>query len=178
MHSTARLSARPRVPGKAGTNEEDDVTRRARLSSAAWCLTAAVALSAPDAQNHFLAVDGTTKLAAGDGSTAKPFATIGAAFEAAQPGDTIKVARGTYAEALRANKSLHLVGGFKGNGDFESSDRGASPTIIRGTGTNTVLEFRGASWLSIVGFNITGGIRGLDLIGCSNITVSNRQWPR
>jgi hypothetical protein len=60
-----------------------------------------VVAPAPAAFANTIRVDAASKVADADGSQQKPFTTIGAALNRAQPGDGVVVRGGTYREALR-----------------------------------------------------------------------------
>ena len=74
----------------------------------------------------------------------KLYPTIQAAIEAADPGDIIEVASGTYYEHVVVNKSLTLIG----NG---------SSTIIDGNGTGMVVRIIDAADVEIRGFTVQNG---------------------
>jgi len=57
-----------------------------------------------------LFVDIAACTGSGDGSQARPFCTIGEALDAAQPGDTVWIAAGTYQESLNLSTDLTLAG--------------------------------------------------------------------
>jgi hypothetical protein len=94
-----------------------------------------------------------------DGSAAHPFATIGAALSAAEPGDAVLVAAGTYPEAVRVLAApLAIVGPAEGAAAVEI--RPPSPetgVLVLGPGGNPpeVVSLRG---LRVVGAT-TAGIR-------------------
>jgi hypothetical protein len=82
------------------------------------------------------------------GSKAGCYATIQAAVDAAQDGDTIKLGAGTFAGGVAIDKSVNLVGD------------GASQTVIKGGGpVMTVGQLFAASEpaVSISGVTVTGG---------------------
>jgi hypothetical protein len=77
------------------------------------------------------------------------FSTLQAAVDAAHNGDTIHIARGTYAGGVTIDASVNLVG------------QGARRTIIRGGGPVLTIGTFGASTeptVSIKGVTITGGV--------------------
>jgi predicted outer membrane repeat protein len=99
---------------------------------------------------------------AGNGEQRSPYGTIGAALAAAQEGDTIRIAQGTYPEQIVVQKSrVKLKGGYDSN--FE---RGRSPekyeTIV--DGQNKFRPFQiGVDGAAVTKFLIDGLIitRGL-----------------
>jgi hypothetical protein len=100
------------------------------------------------------------------------FPTITAALAAAQNGDTILVAPGTYAESLL----------IQGRDVVLRSEAGPGPTTIRGDGQQSVIRIMGAAITRstrIEGFRITGGFGsseggGLEVIsGASPVIARN-----
>ncbi len=85
----------------------------------------------------------------GDGTQAKPFATIGKAVNAAASGSRILVGPGTYAERVEySGKTLRI-----------HSSEGPVSTILQGATGNTVVYIDAAAVNSeLRGFKITGGI--------------------
>ena len=117
------------------------------------------------------------------GTPSNPYHTIQAAVNAASNGDIIKVAKGTYSEAVQiSQKKMQLLGGFTGSGDFNSANPQENKTIIEGTsaapciGINIDIVISGS--LTINGFTIRNGQRGIELSGgwsglLDNITIEN-----
>ena len=119
-----------------------------------------------------------------NGSPSNPYHTIQAAVNAASNGDIIKVAQGTYSEAVRiSQKKVQLLGGFAGNGDFNSANPQANNTIIEGTSAAPCIWVDIdaqviSGLLKISGFTIRNGQRGIELSGgwsgfLDNITIEN-----
>ena len=119
-----------------------------------------------------------------DGTPSNPYHTIQAAVNAASNGDIIKVAQGTYSEAvLISQKKVQLLGGFAGSGDFNSANPHINQTIIEATSTASCIcvnidahEISGL--LTISGFTIHNGKRGIELSGgysgfLNNIIIEN-----
>jgi len=128
-----------------------------------------------------ICVDGSSG-GSGNGSPSNPYRTIQAAVTAASNGDIIKVAKGTYSEALKIEKKVQLLGGFAGSGDFNTANPQANVTIIRGTGAAPcilVQIYSAASGsMTISGFTIREGEYGIRLDGVwsgslNNITIEN-----
>jgi hypothetical protein len=124
-----------------------------------------------------IAVDARNTTGLADGSASYPYPTIGAAVAAAAAGETIRVARGRYAETVWANgKPVRLVGGFvgatsygSGPGDFSSRDLDPSLTWIEGTGADPTVRLTDAPGSVVDGFRITQGRHG--------ILVDAFAWP-
>ena len=124
-----------------------------------------------------------TNSGSGDGSASNPYPTIQAAVNAAANGDIIKVAKGTYAGAiLIEQKKVQLLGGYAGNGDFNTANPQANVTILNGTSAapciyaNIDVAISGS--LIINGFTIRNGRCGIELQGgwspnMNNITIEN-----
>ncbi|MDR2971098.1 MAG: T9SS type A sorting domain-containing protein [Bacteroidales bacterium] len=119
-----------------------------------------------------------------NGTPSNPYRTIQAAVNAASNGDIIKVAKGAYSEAVQiSQKKVQLLGGFAGNGIFDSADPQANITIINGTiAAPCILVYIDAQAISgsliISGFTIQNGQRGIELSGeysgfLNNITIEN-----
>ncbi len=83
--------------------------------------------------------------------------SIQAAVDAAQPGDTIQVAAGTYNENVVSDKPLTLLGGFPAGGGFATRDPASNPTVIDGGDSDSTVVFSGNGASTIDGFDITGG---------------------
>jgi len=127
-----------------------------------------------------ICVDGSAA-GTGNGSAANPYKTIQAAVNAASNGDIIKVAKGTYAEAVKIEqKKVQLLGGYAGGGDFNTANPQTNVTIINGTNTApcvyVYIDAQLAGALTISGFTIRNGQRGIELSGgwsgnLNNITI-------
>jgi hypothetical protein len=79
--------------------------------------------------------------------------SIQAAIDAASPGETIRVAEGTFNVSLEIAKSLVLEGGYT---DFGTGARNPRNTILQGT--SRVIEISGVGVdVTVDGFEITGG---------------------
>ena len=146
-------------------------------------LSALISLSLALFCQNQICVDGS---ASGEenGTPSNPYHTIQEAVNNASNGDTIKVAKGTYIEAVQiSQKKMQLLGGFSGNGDFNNANPQANPTIINGTTAapciwvNIDAQVISGS-LTISGFTIANGKRGIELTGgwsekLDNITIEN-----
>ena len=90
----------------------------------------------------------TVTTLAADLAVPQQYGTIQAAIDAAQSGDTVLVAPGTYFENLSIGKSLSL-----------RSTSGASDTTIDGQGARAVIDVRGSGTerVTISGFTLTNG---------------------
>lgn len=106
--------------------------------------------------------------ATGDGTLGNPVCSISTAIGLALPGDTIRIAPGTYVENVVIGFDLDLVG-----------TGGASATMIDGGGSGTVITIPSAVTVTIDGVTISGGdgpsAGGIDLAGdllLSNSTVT------
>ena len=129
-----------------------------------------------------ICVDGSSS-GSENGTPSNPYRTIQAAVNAASNGDIIKVAKGTYSEAVQiSQKKVQLLGGFSGSGDFNSANPQANPTIIAGTSAAPCIwidiDMMISGSLTINGFTIRNGQRGIELSGgwsdfLDNITIEN-----
>jgi hypothetical protein len=130
-----------------------------------------------------ICVDGSSS-GSENGTPSNPYHTIQAAVNAAANGDIIKVAQGTYSEAVQiSQKKVQLLGGFVGGGDFNSANPQANKTIIEGTSSAPcILAYIDAQAISgsltISGFTIRNGQRGIELSGgwsgfLDNILIEN-----
>ncbi len=130
--------------------------RRISLIAAALTLTVVVALAIP-------ALAGTIEVP-------KDYQTIQAAINAAQPGDLILVAPGTYKENLTIRKSLELRGTDAGV-IVDGSRARSAPTILIQRTRDVIIQ----------NLEITGGRRGIqversrDVIIKNNIIQKNRR---
>lgn len=97
----------------------------------------------------------------GDGSAAKPLATIKAAVAAVQPGGVVCVAEGTYREEIAPGvKPLTLAGGFQSGQGFRVRDSARFPSRAVGKG-GTFIKYvdpaPGSGALTVIdGFDISG----------------------
>jgi parallel beta-helix repeat protein len=100
-------------------------------------------------------------------ATKNCFRSIGAAVKAASPGDTIRVAPGTYKEYVVVPKSLSLIGGGQANTIIDALDK---PFGINVDGFNNV----GLSAVVISGFRIQNANNaGIVVSNASNVTISD-----
>ena len=120
-----------------------------------------------------------------NGTPSNPYRTIQAAVEAASNGSIIKVAKGTYSEAVQiSEKKVQLLGGFAGSGDFNSANPQTNQTIISGTSAAPcikvkIVDTEVSGSMIINGFTIRNGERGIELDNdgwsehLDNITIEN-----
>ncbi len=103
-------------------------------------------------------VDDDNTAGAQDGTTVHPYTSIQIAIDAAENGDTVKVAAGTYGENIRvSDKTLNILGGYAANGNFNDRDPDANMTHIQGDGTDAVVTLINPGTSVLDGFQITGG---------------------
>lgn len=126
---------------------------------AAALLVVGAALPAGDASAAEICVEAAAS--GGDGSRGAPFGSIVEAVAAAQPGDEIRIAGGSYDGAIDVPvANLTLAGGYAGGGDFDTHDPAAYPTLVTGGGSDVItLIDAGASRVS--GMTISGGAHGI-----------------
>jgi nitrous oxidase accessory protein len=89
------------------------------------------------------------------------YSTISEAVKAANAGDTILVSPGTYVENVAVDKPLKIV-----------STNGAQATVVKASDTSKDVFLLGSSDISIQGFTIMGGNRGVTF-GQSNCVLTN-----
>ena len=101
------------------------------------------------------------------------YGTIAAALAAAERGDIVRVAAGTYSESLDLPDYVSLYGGY--SADFTERDPDAYPTIIDGGGTDHVLDCSGRDHIVIDGFTIrnSGGVSYGLYLRNTGVTVRN-----
>ncbi len=110
------------------------------------CLAALVGLPAGRAFASPIYVSAVGSDTAGNGSLAKPYASVQRAVNAARPGDDVRVGAGTFTGNIVMKDSVSLYGA------------GSDKTILSGTGSGSVITAKsiGAA-TTISGFTITGG---------------------
>jgi hypothetical protein len=111
-----------------------------------------------------IVVDDDGMASAGDCNAATPASTtIQGAVTAANPGDTIKVCPGTYAEQVVIDKTLTL-NGPQANVDARTATRGTTPAgeaIVTGTGNGGLTPvYVTANNVTVNGFTIEGNTSG------------------
>jgi hypothetical protein len=118
-----------------------------------------------------------------DGSAARPYRTVQGAVSAAQGGDRIKIATGTYQEAVSvSNKGLSFEGGYPGapqstyesggSGDFASADPTAHPTTLQGSSSAAVLSVSGTVQTTVDGLVLRGGRNGITAEGYPELSAT------
>ena len=115
-----------------------------------------------------------------NGTASRPFRSIQAAVEAVDPGGVVKVAKGTYVEnVVVADKSVQLLGGFAGGGDFDAASPGGNLTRIRAQkAAEPTIDLQNVTDRDILidGFTITGGHNGIHIVSdfqfFSDVTIS------
>ncbi len=150
----------------------DDDARTAAVNGSNWLVNTQDELggwdpSSLESGDECLEVDGEAAWAL---ATAEAPVTIGedgyysiqSAIDAANPGDTIEVAAGTYYETLTVNVE---------NLTLRSTD-GAEATTIDGSSTGDVISIE-ADGVTINGFEIMNGYNGIYLNFADNCTISN-----
>lgn len=108
------------------------------------------------------------------GTRAHPFASVTRALHVTEDGAAINVATGTYNESITMSNSIELRGGY--SNDFAIRDSASFTTILQGTTAAPVISINGVSGVTIDGFTITGGQKGIQSAAwppVSNITISN-----
>ena len=138
-----------------------------RMGSTAWAVATLTAMSAlaaaascgspeacdgvtfPTASGRVLRVSSQCGTANGTGSATVPFATISAALAAAQTGDTVVVAAGTYTESLDVKAGVNLVGA--GATAVRVQPKTGAAIAIKGTGATKI---SGIGVYNAVGFGI------------------------
>jgi hypothetical protein len=133
-------------------------------------------------------------------SVPSAYATIAAAITAANIGDTVSVASGTYAEAVTISKSLSLIGvsqqtSIQGSLTISAGSVTCKDIRVQGTGTGitannvsnlTLINMTaygnpvfGASLNNITTLTISGGTyskntnHGISIAGATNVTLTN-----
>lgn len=89
------------------------------------------------------------------------YITISAAVKAANAGDTILVSPGTYVENVAVNKPLKIV-----------STNGAQATVVKASDTSKDVFLLGSTDITIQGFTVTGGNKGV-VFGQSNCILTS-----
>lgn len=135
-----------------------------------------LALSAPvtatiRGQTWYVGAGSTQAL--GAGMSSNTLASIQAAIERANPGDTIKVAAGTYDENLQVDAyhyGLTLEGGYN-PANWSERDIETYPTIINGGGGASCLDLFRTHDVTVSGFWMTNAERLIRVYPAHNITI-------
>ena len=88
------------------------------------------------------------------GGAGSCLASIQAAIDAANSGDTVSVVAGTYTENVVISKTIFLLGGFD---DTFLSTRTPRSSTIQGGGVDSVVKILNGAHVTLDGFTITGG---------------------
>jgi len=80
------------------------------------------------------------------------YGTIASALSAAERGDIIRIAGGTYNESIDVPDYVSIYGGY--SADFSERDPEAYPTIIDGGGSDHVVDCSGLDYVIIDGFTV------------------------
>lgn len=107
------------------------------------CVVALILPLAAHAATYHVAIAGNDST--GDGSVAKPYATIHQAMLVATPGDVVAVAPGFFSEDVTMTAGVSLEGA------------GSALTTLYGTGTRSVIVASNAGATMISGLTIKGG---------------------
>lgn len=110
----------------------------------------------------------------GDGSAAAPFADLQAAIAAADPGDDVLVAAGSYAAISIAGKQLHVAGGYDAAFTGASPD---TPSIIEGDADTPSVTLFEVGDTVLEGFVIRGGAQGV-VIDADYLSTTNKPTLR
>ncbi len=143
-------------------------------------VVALVATSAhADGATLYVAQTAPTTIPDGDtlGSATDPFTSIQAAIDAAQPGDTISVAAGTYTEAVTVNKSVTITGAGRDVTTLQVSVPNNGFSISANDVTISGFDIEGPANLPYTQFAWAGDItRGIAISnGVQNFTISNNK---
>ena len=146
--------------------------RNLAAGAAVLALAFASASTAADAASHrTYYVDGSTVRCSNStrsGSRAEPFCTIGAAAARASAGVTVKVAAGTYREAVVIRAS-----GTAARPIVFSPVRGAHVLV---TGQKNGFSIENASWIRVAGFTVTHTDEyGISVSHASHVTLSRNR---
>jgi len=120
----------------------------------------AVAFIAPGAMAIDLGVNNNDP--ACNSGPGAPFCTISGALGLALPGDTITVARGTYADNIEVNTSNLSIVGI------------GAPTLRTSGSISRAIVTINATGVRFEGFEVTGWTNGIIILGNNNIVSNNR----
>jgi parallel beta-helix repeat protein len=104
----------------------------------------------------------------GGGTQAKPYCSITPAAKAAQPGQSVLVAPGTYAEQVTPSRSgsaglpISFVAGSGG------------PVVVTGTATGYGFKLSSRSWITVDGFTVVGTTgHGISATSGNHLTITD-----
>jgi len=163
MHADAE----PSPPGSPAEHRRRHrwPARLAAATVAGLTLLAAGLVAVPAAAAGTLYVNASAACP-GSGTQAAPYCKIKSAADVALPGDTVRVAAGTYNETVKPIQS-----GQSGSPIIYQGDPGA--TVRAGT---YGFQIASLSWITVRGFTVTDTVKeGVLVTGSSNITVANNR---
>lgn len=129
------------------------------------CILLAMGVAANAADVH---VDSANQTGVTNGSTLRPYTSVPAAVAAANDGDRVLIAKGTYNGTVRVEgKTLSLIGGFAGgstgsyaansSGDFTTQHAAAFPTTIVASPNDAAVLLLEAGASRVESLTLTGG---------------------
>ncbi len=105
------------------------------------------------------------------------YPTIQAAIDAAQAGDQVLVASGTYYEHVTMKSQVDLLGGYESTGWTRDIDN--NPTVIDGSGTGDIVTMNTGGYATFDGFVVRNGDCGFKVPGTPSVwelVISNNEF--